>query len=155
MRSAGHDQKHAAGFMDQRCPEVHAGRQDAEARDQIDQGSIEAAEGDVEMKGERLKVTRDKGNVFEDLAKTNADLNQLKALLAAEIIKMLERDQLTVREAHARTGIAASDFSRIRNAALGRFTADRLMSIINRLGSRVEVAVKVKRAAGGQHRLTA
>lgn len=100
------------------------------------------------MKGERLKVTRGKGNVFEDLAKTNADLNQLKALLAAEIIKMLERDQFTVREAHARTGIAASDFSRIRNAALGRFTADRLMSIINRLGSRVEVAVKVRRFPG-------
>jgi len=37
------------------------------------------------------------------------------------------------------------DFSRIRNADLGRFTVDRLMSIINRLGSRVEVAVKVKR----------
>jgi predicted XRE-type DNA-binding protein len=100
------------------------------------------------MKGERLGVTRGKGNVFEDLAKANADLNQLKALLAAEIIKMLDRDQLTVREAHARTGIAASDFSRIRNAALGRFTADRLMSIINRLGSRVEVAVKVRRPTG-------
>src|SRR5258706_15922147 len=105
----------------------------------------ETSEGDVEMKGERLEVTRGKGNVFEDLAKANADLNQLKALLAGEIIKMLDRDQLTVREAHARTGIAASDFSRIRNAALGRFTADRLMSIINRLGSRVEVAVKVRR----------
>ena len=29
-------------------------------------------------------------------------------------------------------------FSRIRNADLGRFTVDRLMLIINRLGSRVE-----------------
>jgi predicted XRE-type DNA-binding protein len=102
------------------------------------------------MKGERLAATRGKGNVYRDLGKENADLRQLKALLAAEIIKALDRDQLTVREAHARTGIAAADFSRIRNAALGRFTADRLMSIINRLGSRVEVAVKVKRAVGSQ-----
>lgn len=101
------------------------------------------------MKSERLAVTRGKGNVYRDLGKENADLKQLKALLAAEIIKTLDRDQLTVREAHARTGIAAADFSRIRNAALGRFTADRLMSIINRLGSSVEVAVKVKSAKGG------
>ena len=54
---------------------------------------------------------------------------------------------LSVREAQRRTGIAAADFSRIRNANLGRFTVDRLMSIINRLGSRLEVKVKVRSAA--------
>jgi len=40
-------------------------------------------------------------------------------------------------------GALAADFSRIRNVDLGRFTVDRLMSIINRLGSRIEVAVKL------------
>ena len=49
-----------------------------------------------------------------------------------------------MRGAYTRTGIAAADFSRIRNADLGRFTLDRLMSIINRLGSRVEVKIKVR-----------
>jgi predicted XRE-type DNA-binding protein len=66
--------------------------------------------------------------------------------LAAEIIKELTREGLSVRAAHGRTGIAAADFSRIRNADLGRFTVDRLMSIINRLGSRIEVRVRVRRA---------
>ena len=75
----------------------------------------------------------------------NADAEQFKAILAAEIIKALDRERLTVRAAHDRTGIAAADFSRIRNADLGRFTVDRLMSIINRLGSRVEVKVRVHR----------
>ena len=56
-----------------------------------------------------------------------------------------------MRKAQARTGIAAADFSRILNAELGRFTVDRLMSIINRLGSRIEVAVKVKRSTSVQH----
>lgn len=98
---------------------------------------------------ERLDVTRGKGNVYRDLGKENADLKQFKALLAAEIVKALDRDQLSVREAHARTGIAAADFSRIRNAELGRFTADRLIAVINRLGARVEIAVKVKLAGGG------
>jgi hypothetical protein len=42
---------------------------------------------------------------------------------------VLDRDSLTVRGAHARTGVAAADFSRIRNADLARFTVDRLVSI--------------------------
>ncbi len=84
------------------------------------------------------------GNVFRDLGRENADIEHLKALLAAEIIKTLDRDELTVRAARAQTGFAAADFSRIRNADLGRFTADRLMSILNRLGSRVEVKIRVR-----------
>ena len=97
------------------------------------------------MKAERLEIVRGSGNVFRDLAHKNADVEQFKAILAAEIIKVLDRDGLSVRAAHDRTGIAAADFSRIRNADLGRFTLDRLMSILNRLGSRVEVIVRVWR----------
>jgi len=43
------------------------------------------------------------------------------------------------------------DQSRIRNADLGRFTVDRLMAIINRLGSRVEVRIKVRRSKAVEH----
>jgi len=97
------------------------------------------------MKKEELEVIRGSGNAFRDLGKENADIEQFKAILAAEIIKALDRDGLSVRKAHSLTGIAAADFSRVRNADLGRFTVDRLMRIINRLGSRVDVAVKVRR----------
>lgn len=95
------------------------------------------------MKSEEIEIVRGSGNVFRDLGHGSPDTEQLKSILAAEIIKMLDRKSLTVRAAHAQTGIAAADFSRIRNADLGRFTLDRLLSIINRLGSRVEVRVKV------------
>ena len=107
------------------------------------------------MKNAKLQVLRGSGNVFRDLGHTNDDAEQFKAILAAEIIKALDRDQLTVRAAHARTGIAAADFSRIRTANLERFTADRLISIINRLGSRVEVKVRVRRAEAVEHQATA
>lgn len=100
----------------------------------------------IGMKEERLEMTRGSGNVFQDLRRANADIAQFKAILASEIIKVLDREGLSVRAAQARTGIAASDFSRIRNADLSRFTVDRLMAIINRLGSRVEVKIKVRRA---------
>ncbi len=89
------------------------------------------------MKSPTLELDRGSGNVFRDLGHKNADAEQFKAILAAEIIKALDRENLTPRAAQGQTGIAAADFSRIRNADLGRFTVDRLMSIINRLGSRV------------------
>lgn len=93
---------------------------------------------------EKLEVARGSGNVFRDLGRNNADVEQFKAMLAAEIIKVLDRERLTVRAAHVRTGIAAADFSRIRNADVGRFTADRLIRVLNRLGSRVEMTVRVR-----------
>ena len=107
------------------------------------------------MKGGKLEVVRGSGNVFRDLKHEHADAEQFKAILAAEIIKALDRERLTVRAAHGRTGIAAADFSRIRNADLGRFTVDRLMTIINRLGSRVELKVRVRRAKPVAHEAAA
>jgi len=82
------------------------------------------------MKNEDLEVVRGSGNVFRDLGYENADVEHLRALFASKIIQTLDRDGLSVRAAHRRTGIAAADFSRIRNADLGRFALDRLMSII-------------------------
>lgn len=97
------------------------------------------------MKKEEIEIVRGTGNVFRDLGHENADVEQFKAILAAAIIKTLDQEDLTVRAAHHRTGIAAADFSRIRNADLGRFTVDRLISILNRLGSRVDVKIRVRR----------
>ena len=50
------------------------------------------------MKNERLEVTRGSGNVYRDLGHANADVKQFKALLAAEILKTLDREQLSVRQ---------------------------------------------------------
>src|SRR5262245_47087192 len=96
------------------------------------------------VKKDKLDVVRGSGNVFRDFGDPDADVKQLKALLAAEIIKRLDREGLSVRKAQDRTGIDASDFARIRNAKLERFTVDRLMTLVNRLGARVEVALKLR-----------
>jgi hypothetical protein len=97
------------------------------------------------MKREKLEVAGGSGNVFLDLEHKNPDVEQFKAILAAEIIKVLDSRRLTVRAAHDYTGYAAADFSRIRNADLDRFTVDRLMAVLNALGSRIEVQIKVSR----------
>jgi len=59
------------------------------------------------MKSKKMEVTRGSGNVFRDLGYTDADVQQFKAILAAEIIKALDREGLTLRAAHERTGIAS------------------------------------------------
>ena len=92
-----------------------------------------------------LNVVRGSGNVFRDLEHPNADVGQFKAIQAAEIIKALDRERLTMRAAHDRTGFAAADFSRVRKADLARFTVVRVRSMLNRLGARVEVKAKVRR----------
>jgi predicted XRE-type DNA-binding protein len=97
---------------------------------------------------EKLEVVHGSGNIFRDFQDPDADIKQLKVILAAEIIKKLDRDGLSVRKAQQLTGFDASDFTRIRTAKLERFTVDRLMTIVNRLGSRVEVAVKLRPAHG-------
>lgn len=96
------------------------------------------------MKQEKIEFVRGSGNAFHDFGYCDAEVEQFKSILAAEIIKLLDRRKLTVRAAHTATGIAAADFSRIRNADLARFTLDRLMSIIGRLGFEVEIKIKVK-----------
>jgi hypothetical protein len=49
------------------------------------------------MKTKSLEVTRGSGNVFRDLEHENANIEQFKAILAAEIIQALDRQGLSVR----------------------------------------------------------
>ena len=88
------------------------------------------------------------GNVFRDVGDLHADLRQAKAIIAARIIAVLDQRKLTVRKAAEATGFAAADFSRIRNASLGRFTLDRLMKILATLDGRIRVTVHVDPAEG-------
>jgi predicted XRE-type DNA-binding protein len=93
---------------------------------------------------EELEIERGTGNVFADLGLANSDVEQTKSLLAAEIIRILDEERLSVRGAEKRTGVPYTDFSRIRNVDLDRFTIDRLMKIVNRFDRRVEVHIAVK-----------
>ena len=95
-------------------------------------------------KDEDFELIHGSGNVFRDFGDPNADVEQLKAILAAQIIGILDDRKLSVRKAQKFTGVAASEFSRIRNAKYGRFTVDRMMGILNKLDQEVEVTVRVR-----------
>ena len=91
-----------------------------------------------------IDLVEGSGNVFRDFGDPDADLKQAKAILAGRIISILDEQGHTVRKAAASTGFAAADFSRIRNANLGRFTLDRMMRIVAALDDRLWVTVQVE-----------
>ena len=95
------------------------------------------------MNGDDMELIRGSGNVFRDFGYPDADVRQAKALLAAEIIKVLDGQGLSTRQAGARTGIAHAEFSRIRNVRLERFTFDRMLTMLDKLGQHVELTVTV------------
>ncbi len=94
------------------------------------------------MSDDDFELVRGSGNVFVDFGDPNAEIEQLKAILAARIIRVLDTRGLTVRAAEELTGTAAADFSRIRRVKLDRFTIDRLMMVLSRLDQKVEVEVR-------------
>ncbi len=94
------------------------------------------------MSNEDFELVRGSGNVFRDLGEPDADIKQAKALLAAQIIGALDDQTLSVRKAASLTGFAAADFSRVRNAELGRFSIDRLIKMLAALDEGIEVSIQ-------------
>ena len=95
-------------------------------------------------KDDRLELVHGSGNIWQDFGYPDADIRQAKGILAVQIIGILDDRKLSVRQAAERTGFAAADFSRIRNADYGRFTIDRLMRMLLALDRNLEVTVDIR-----------
>lgn len=93
------------------------------------------------MTDDALELVRGSGNVYRDFGRPNAGLEQARALVAAEIIHVLDDRGLSTRDAERLTGVWHTEFSRIRNAQLRRFTLDRMITILGKLDEDVEVNV--------------
>ena len=95
------------------------------------------------MNESEFELIEGSGNVFRDLGDPEADLKQARAIVAAGIVSVLDERRLTVRKAATLTRFAPADFSRIRNADLGRFTLDRLMKMLAALDRDLRITVHV------------
>ena len=96
------------------------------------------------MKDDDFELVRGSGNVYRDFGRPNAGLEQARALIAAKIIRNLDVRKLSTRDAEKLTGVSHSEFSRIRNAQLRRFTLDRMIAILGKLDGDIEVEVSFK-----------
>lgn len=88
-----------------------------------------------------LELIHGSGNVYRDFGRPNAGLEQARAMIAAKIIGVLDDRKLSTRDAEKLTGVSYSEFSRIRNAQLRRFTLDRMIAILEKLDEEVEVDI--------------
>ncbi|MXZ28124.1 MAG: XRE family transcriptional regulator [Gammaproteobacteria bacterium] len=95
------------------------------------------------MNESEFELIEGSGNIYRDLGDPEADLKHAKAVLAARIIMTLDERALSVRKAATLTRFAVADFSRIRNADLGRFTLDRLMRMLATLDGELKITVLV------------
>ena len=96
------------------------------------------------MKKDDIELVRGSGNVYRDFGRPNADLEQARALTAAKIIRIIDERKLSTRDAEKLTGVSYSEFSRIRNTQLGRFTLDRMIAILGKLDESIEVFVSFR-----------
>lgn len=96
------------------------------------------------MKNDNIELVRGGGNVYRDFGRPNADLEQARALTAAKIIRIIDERRLSTRDAEKLTGVSYSEFSRIRNTQLGRFTLDRMIAILGKLDENIEVSVSFR-----------
>jgi predicted XRE-type DNA-binding protein len=91
---------------------------------------------------EEIEIVRGSGNVYRDLGFPDAEARQMRAELAAEIIRILRTRKLSQRQAANITGLAQPDISRIKNADLKGFTIDRFVTVLNRLEQQVSIRVE-------------
>jgi predicted XRE-type DNA-binding protein len=77
------------------------------------------------MKNDDSEIVRGSGNAYRDFGRPDAGLEQARAIIAAKIINILDERKLSIRDAEKLTGVSHSEFSRIRNTQLRRFTLDR------------------------------
>lgn len=96
------------------------------------------------MNEDEFELVRGSGSVFCDFGNPNAELEQARAILASKIIGVLVERKLSVRAAEKAAGVAASEFSRIRNVKLDHFTIDRMITILGKLDQEMEVTISVR-----------
>ena len=90
------------------------------------------------------KVTASSGNVFADLGFANPEEELLKVKLVREIRAIMKRKKLTQAKATVVLGLKQPDVSSLVTGRAGKFSIDRLVRCLDRLGYKVDVVVRQK-----------
>ena len=98
------------------------------------------------------RVARGSGNVFSDLGFAPQEAAELtvKAELTRQIYNRIKTMRLTQVQAAARLGISQPDVSKLVNARVTGFSADRLIALLNALEVDVDIVVRPKNI-GARH----
>ena len=94
----------------------------------------------------RTRVQLGSGNVFADLGFPDAKELKLKVRLAVEVNRAVKERQLSQDKATKLLGIRQPHISELMRYRLDRFSVERLMDFLTRLGKDVEIRIAPRRA---------
>ena len=89
-------------------------------------------------------------NVFADLGYPDAKERKLRVELAMHLNRLIEDRGLKQRQIARRLGIRQPHVSDLRRYRLNRFSAERLLEFLVRLGQDVEIRIGAKRGSRAQ-----
>jgi predicted XRE-type DNA-binding protein len=81
------------------------------------------------------------GDVFADLGLKDSDQLMARSQIGFHVFKILEEKKPKQREIAGILGIAQSDVSHLMNGHFSRFTTDKLLDFLRRLGRKVTIEV--------------
>jgi predicted XRE-type DNA-binding protein len=98
------------------------------------------------MAKRKIKVEVGSGNVFADLGFPDAKERKLKVQLAVEVNRILRERQLSQDRTAKLLGIRQPHVSELARYRLDRFSVERLMDFLTRLGKEVQIRIGPRRA---------
>jgi predicted XRE-type DNA-binding protein len=96
-------------------------------------------------KNAKAEIVRRTGNVFAQLGLPEADDLLRRARVMSLINDAIEAQGLTQEAAAAKTGLGQADVSRIVNGSVTRFSLDRLLTVVDRLGIPIALEQRLDR----------
>jgi predicted XRE-type DNA-binding protein len=105
---------------------------------------------------DEIAVHDSSGNVFADLGIEDDDEYMAKSELAAQILRIVQRQRLTQTKVAKRLGIRQPKVSELLRGRLDGFSTDRLLRFITRLGYDVQIKfTKARTHTQGHMEITA
>lgn len=100
------------------------------------------------------KVRFGSANLFADLEFENPEEELIRADLAAKVDALLSDLEGTQKEIGRKLGLGQSEVSDLMRGNYGRFSIDRLLRILTKLGCKVDLKVTAPRRPGTVGRMT-
>lgn len=88
-----------------------------------------------------FEIIRGSGNVFRDLGDPDPDVQHIKAILAAEVLRAQQQHGLSNPDAARRARVKTDDITRVRRCELDEYSIDQLFRIANALDPQVQLVV--------------
>ncbi len=93
-------------------------------------------------KNKEVEVFVGSGNVYKDIGSAHPEEDLAKSELARQIYKVIKKRKLTQKQAAELMGIDQPKVSDIIRGKLSKYSLDRLMRFLRKLGRDIEIRVK-------------